>query len=75
MEYKNVLITGGCGFIGSNAVNYFVKKYPNTNFINIDKLELFPVNRNSKRFLYFKDVNLFNTFHYIFLDTYCPSSL
>ena len=32
----NILITGGCGFIGSNFINYAVKKYPEYNFINID---------------------------------------
>ena len=32
----NILITGGCGFIGSNFVNYMVKKYPQHNFVNVD---------------------------------------
>jgi dTDP-glucose 4,6-dehydratase len=32
----NILITGGCGFIGSNYINYAVKKYSTYNFINID---------------------------------------
>jgi len=35
---KNVLITGGCGFIGSNFVNYAFDKWPQTKFVNIDKL-------------------------------------
>lgn len=34
----NILITGGAGFIGSNFVDYMVKKYPNYNFVNIDLL-------------------------------------
>lgn len=34
----NILITGGCGFIGSNFINYAVKKYPEYNFINIDNM-------------------------------------
>ena len=35
---RNILITGGAGFIGSHLVKYFVKKYNNYNVINIDKL-------------------------------------
>jgi dTDP-glucose 4,6-dehydratase len=33
-----VLITGGCGFIGSNFINYFFTKYNNAKIINIDAL-------------------------------------
>lgn len=36
---KNILVTGGCGFIGSNFVNHFVKKHPDVNLYNIDKLD------------------------------------
>lgn len=35
---KNILITGGAGFIGCHVVSLFVKKYPQYNIINIDKL-------------------------------------
>ncbi|PKH50436.1 dTDP-glucose 4,6-dehydratase [Tenacibaculum sp. Bg11-29] len=35
---KNILITGGAGFIGSHVVRLFVNKYPNYNIINLDKL-------------------------------------
>ncbi len=35
---KNILITGGAGFIGSHVVRLFVEKYPNYNIINLDKL-------------------------------------
>lgn len=33
-----ILITGGAGFIGSHVVRRMVKKYPNYNIINLDKL-------------------------------------
>lgn len=33
-----ILVTGGCGFIGSNFIRYFLNKYPNYEIINIDKL-------------------------------------
>ncbi len=35
---KNILITGGAGFIGSHVVRLFVKNYPEYNIINLDKL-------------------------------------
>jgi len=31
-------VTGGCGFIGSNFIRYFLKSYPNDSLINVDKL-------------------------------------
>ncbi len=33
-----ILVTGGCGFIGSNFIRYCLKSYPNYNIINVDKL-------------------------------------
>jgi len=35
----NLLVTGGCGFIGSNFINYYKKKNPNVKIINFDKLD------------------------------------
>jgi len=35
---KSILITGGAGFIGSHVVRLFVKKYPEYNIYNLDKL-------------------------------------
>jgi dTDP-glucose 4,6-dehydratase len=35
---KNILITGGAGFIGSHVVNYFTDKYPDCKIIVIDSL-------------------------------------
>ena len=33
-----ILVTGGCGFIGSNFLNYMINKYPQYKFINVDCL-------------------------------------
>lgn len=39
MEFKrNILITGGAGFIGSHVVRLFVEKYPEYRIVNLDKL-------------------------------------
>lgn len=35
---KTILVTGGCGFIGSHAVRHFVTRYPDYRVINLDKL-------------------------------------
>lgn len=35
---KNILITGGAGFIGSHLIRHFVQKYPNYRIVNVDKL-------------------------------------
>ena len=35
---KNILVTGGAGFIGCNFVKMMVKKYPDYNIINLDAL-------------------------------------
>ena len=34
---KNILITGGAGFIGSHLVRLMVNKYPTYRIINLDK--------------------------------------
>lgn len=37
-DKKNILITGGAGFIGSHVVRLWVKKYPNYHIFNLDSL-------------------------------------
>ncbi len=58
---KNVLITGGCGFIGSNFINYYFDKYQDINIICIDAMyycaSLNNINKNvwdSDRFKFIK---------------------
>ena len=38
-NFKRILITGGCGFIGSNFINYIKSKYPEIFILNIDKID------------------------------------
>jgi dTDP-glucose 4,6-dehydratase len=38
MRYNNLLITGGCGFIGSNFVRHVLNTDPNVHVIVLDKL-------------------------------------
>ena len=39
MDFKrNIVITGGAGFIGNHVVRLFVNKYPDCRIINLDKL-------------------------------------
>ena len=36
---RNLLITGGCGFLGSTFINHWLQTYPNDRIINIDRLD------------------------------------
>lgn len=38
MLKKNILVTGGAGFIGSHVVRLFVNQYPDYTIVNLDKL-------------------------------------
>jgi dTDP-glucose 4,6-dehydratase len=63
-----LLVTGGCGFIGSNFINYFCEKYPNVKVVNIDALyycanerNVNETIRNSENYVFVKS-NLQNFF-------------
>ena len=38
MKNKNILITGGAGFIGSHVIRLFVNQYPRYHIYNLDAL-------------------------------------
>jgi dTDP-glucose 4,6-dehydratase len=35
---RKIMVTGGCGFIGSNFVRYIINKYPEAEVVNLDAL-------------------------------------
>ena len=49
MKYKNILITGGAGFIGSNIACYLKSKYNKSNIIALDNLKRRGSELNIKR--------------------------
>ncbi len=59
MQKKNILVTGGAGFIGSHLLRYFVNKYPGFEFINLDKLTYAGNLEN------LKDLEKKNNYHFI----------
>ena len=59
---KNILITGGAGFIGSHLVKHFVKKYKNYNIINIDKLTY------ASNLSFLNEINAFENYYFIQAD-------
>jgi len=61
-NFYNILVTGGCGFIGSNVLNYLLQQYPNINFVNYDCLTycgniLNVDNSNENYFFVLGDIN------------------
>jgi dTDP-glucose 4,6-dehydratase len=37
-QFKNIIVTGGCGFIGSNFVHYVANNHPDVHITVLDKL-------------------------------------
>jgi dTDP-glucose 4,6-dehydratase len=59
-KFKTILVTGGSGFIGSNFLNKYVLLYPNTLFINLDKMtyaadEKNIIVSNNKNYIFVKE--------------------
>lgn len=46
--YKNILVTGGNGFVGYNMINYMLEKYDHINLYNLDKLDYCANNGNAE---------------------------
>jgi len=72
MEYdpKVILITGACGFIASNVLNYLSNKYKNIQFINVDRLDycssLKNINVKNNNYKFYKcDICNSDMIHYI----------
>ena len=54
-----ILVTGGCGFIGSNFINHMVKKYSNYEITNYDKLTYAGNRKNVSECEYY------NNYHFV----------
>lgn len=59
---KNILITGGAGFIGSHVVRQFVKSFPNDQIYNLDALTYAGNLEN------LKDIEKESNYHFIHAD-------
>lgn len=52
----NILITGGCGFIGSNFIDLLKKQRPEWHIVNVDKLTYAANTPNREVVNYFRDI-------------------
>jgi dTDP-glucose 4,6-dehydratase len=59
MKGKNILITGGAGFIGSHLVRLMVNRYPYIHFVNLDALTYAG---NTEKL---KDIENFTNYHFL----------
>jgi len=54
LSNKKILVTGGCGFIGSNFIEMILKKYYNLSVYNVDKMG---IGSRSLRGIQYHDLN------------------
>tara|TARA_Y100000748_G_scaffold299827_1_gene297313 strand:- start:601 stop:1557 length:957 start_codon:yes stop_codon:yes gene_type:complete len=74
-----ILVTGGCGFIGSNFINHMFKKYSDCFIVNIDAMyycasveNVEKIYRDNENYVFVKgNVNNMDLLLYVF-DTYKP---
>src|SRR6266508_3675997 len=78
---KNILVTGGAGFIGSHVVRLFVNKYPSYKIINLDALT-YAGNLENLRDIedaanyYFEKANILDTTEIVkVFDNYQPDGI
>ena len=51
MKYKNIVVTGGAGFIGSNFVRYLKETYKDIQITILDNFDLRLFSENNRRFI------------------------